>query len=126
MSKEKAKADSPAGEKPGDLAQRLEDPAFRAQIEEAIQNMPPEKAAQLVAMLEESLRRRKIELFGYLGAAVVLLLGMVGALWYYGSTESGEFVGWVFLLPLGLAGAIMWGVGRWAQRGRKARARPAT
>jgi hypothetical protein len=112
---------SVAGDKPGDLTQRLEDPAFRSQIEEAISNMPPEKAAELVAMLESSLRRRKIELFGYLGAALVLLLGMVGALYYYGSSDSRDFVGWVFLVPLGLAGAIMWGVGRWAQGARDER-----
>lgn len=117
-----AKAKSPAGDRPGDLAQRLEDPAFREQIEQAIQNMPPEKAAQLVAMLEVSLRRRKIELVGYLAAALVLLLGMLGALYYYGTSERGDFVGWVFLLPLGLAGGIMMLVGRWADRGRKARA----
>lgn len=112
-----AMAKSPAGDKPGDLAQRLEDPAFREQIEQAIQNMPPEKAAELVAMLEESLRRRKIELFGYLGAALMLLVGMIGALYYYGSRQTGEFVGWIFLLPLALAGGIMWAVGRWARRG---------
>jgi len=118
-----AQAKSPAGDKPGDLAQRLEDPAFRQQIEQAISNMPPEKAAQLVEMLEVSLRRRKIELVGYLAAAAVLLLGMIGALYYYGSSDRGDFVGWVFLLPLGLAGGIMMLVGRWADRGRKARAR---
>jgi peptidoglycan/LPS O-acetylase OafA/YrhL len=116
-----AKAKSVAGDKPGDLAQRLEDPAFREQIEQAIQNMPPEKAAELVAMLEVSLRRRKIELVGYLGAALVLLLGMIGALYYYGTSDHGDFVGWVFLLPLGAAGAIMMLVGRWADRGRKDR-----
>lgn len=115
----------PAKEKPGDLAQRLEDPAFRAQIEDAIKNMPPEKAAELVAMLEDSLRRRKIELFGYLGAALALVVGMVIALYIYGSSDANDFVGWVFLIPLALAGGIMWGIGRWAQRGRKARRRPA-
>ncbi len=114
-----------ADDKPGDLAKRLEDPAFRDQIEQAIKNMPPEKAAELVAMLEESLRRRKIELYGYLGAALALLVGMVVALYIYGSADANQFVGWVFLIPLGLAGAIMWGVGRWAQKARKASKRPA-
>lgn len=107
--------------KPGDLAERLNDPAFREQIEEAIQNMPPEKAAELVAMLEASLRRRKLELIGYLAAAVILLVGMVGALYYYGTSDHGAFVGWIFLIPLGLAGGVMWLVGRVAERGRKAR-----
>jgi peptidoglycan/LPS O-acetylase OafA/YrhL len=83
--------------------------------------MPPEKAAELVTMLETSLRQRKIELVGYLAAAAVLLLGMIGALYYYGTADRGDFVGWAFLLPLGAAGAIMMLVGRWADRGRKER-----
>jgi hypothetical protein len=76
-------------------------------------------------MLEASLRRRKIELIGYLGAALALIVGMVIALYIYGSSDANSFVGWVFLIPLALAGAIMWAVGRWAQRGRKARRRAA-
>ncbi|HVK73199.1 MAG TPA: hypothetical protein VM734_07745 [Kofleriaceae bacterium] len=102
--------------KPKDLSERLADPTFRAQIEDAIANMPPEKAAELVAMLEDSLRRRKIELVGYLAAAVLLLVGMVLALWFYGSASQGTFVAWVFLIPLALAGLVMTLVGRLARR----------
>ena len=106
------------GKKPLDITDRLADPAFRAQIEEGIKNMPPEKAAELVAMLEASLRRRKIELYGYLGAAVVLLIGMVVALYIYGATDHGNFMSWIFLIPMGLAGGVMWFVGRWSNRQR--------
>jgi hypothetical protein len=109
--------------KPPELTDRLADPAFRAQIEEGIKNMPPEKAAELVAMLEASLRRRRIELYGYIGAAVVLLVGMVVALYIYGATDHGNFMSWIFLIPMGLAGGVMWLVGRRANvERRKAKA----
>lgn len=101
--------------KPTDLAQRLADPAFRAQIEEAVASMPAERAAELVYMLEASLRRRKIELIGYLAAAVVLLLGMVIAIYLFGRSDGTWFVGWVFLVPLAAAGLVMMFVGRLAR-----------
>jgi len=107
-----------AKEKPADLAQRLNDPAFRAKIEEGLKNMPPEKAAELVAMLETSLRRRKIELYGYVAAAVVMLVGMVVALYIYGATDHGNFMSWIFLVPMALGGAVMWFVGRWSNSKR--------
>ena len=109
-----------------DLAERLADPAFRAQIEEAVASMPPEKAAELVAMLEQSLRRRKIELVGYLAAAVLMLVGMVLSLWFYGASDGDSFMAWIFLVPLALAGLVMWAVGRWSRKhAPPPRARPA-
>jgi hypothetical protein len=110
-----AKPGSNGKQKPADLAERLADPAFRAEIEEGLRSMPPEKAAELVAMLEAALRRRRIELYGYIGAAVVLLFGMVGALYFYGASDHGNFMAWIFLLPMGLAGLVMWLVGRWSR-----------
>ncbi len=107
-----------------ELAERLADPAFRSQIEEGIRNMPPEKAAELVQMLEASLRRRRIELYGYIGAAVALLLGMVVALYIYGASDHGNFMSWIFLVPMALAGLVMWLVGRWSSADRKASKRP--
>jgi hypothetical protein len=105
--------------KAADLAERLADPEFRAQIEEGLKKMPPEKAAELLAMLEASLRRRKIELIGYIGAAVILLVGMVVALYIYGASDGGNFMTWIFLIPMGLAGFVMWIVGRWSTADRK-------
>jgi peptidoglycan/LPS O-acetylase OafA/YrhL len=104
-----------------DLAKRLADPAFQAQIEQAIAALPPERAAELVHMLEQSMRRRKIELVGYLAAAVVLLVGMVVALYVFGTAHGNSFIAWVFLVPLTLAGLVMIVVGRVA---RRKRARP--
>lgn len=102
--------------KPVELAKQLEDPAFRERIETAVSNLPPDKAAELVALLEASMRRRKVELFGYIGAALVLLVGMVLALYAYGRADANQFRGWLLLLPLAGAGVIMIGVARWAKK----------
>jgi hypothetical protein len=117
---EAAAAIAPDKIKPQELATRLADPDFRARVEDAVASLPPEKAAELVALLEASIRRRKIELVGYLAAAVVLLLGMVIAIYAYGAAAEGRFVGWVFILPLALAGLVMIAVGRAARRAEEA------
>lgn len=109
-------ADAPPPIKPKELAEQLNDPAFRERIEQAIAALPPEKAAELVALLEASIRRRKVELIGYIAAAVVLLIGMVIAVYAYGKAAHGQFIGWVFLAPLAAAGVIMIAVARWAAK----------
>ena len=103
-----------------DLAARLSDPAFQTEIEQAIRELPPDRAAELVAMLEASVRRRRIELYGYLLAAVVVIVGMIGALLIMGSVEDGRFVGWIFLIPLALAGLVMTVIGKRAKAGAPA------
>ena len=74
---------------PRDRARAKIAQAFRERIEQGISALPPEKAAELVALLEASIRRRKIELFGYIASAVVLLLGMVIAVYVYGRAAHG-------------------------------------
>ena len=59
---------------------------------------------------------RKVELIGYIAAAVVLLIGMVIAMYTYGRAAHGQFIGWVFLAPLAAAGVIMIAVARWAAK----------
>ena len=103
-----------------DLAQRLKDPEFQRDIEQAVRDLPPERAAELVAMLEASMRRRKLELYGYLAAAVIVVVGMGAALMFMGSAKENSFVGWVFLIPLALAGLVMWLVGKKARAGQQA------
>ena len=56
--------------------------------------------------LETALRKRKIQITGYIVAMVVWLVGMVCALAYFGMRDG--FVGWVFLVPFGLVGVILW------------------
>ena len=103
-----------------DLAQRLKDPEFQRDIEQAVRDLPPERAAELVAMLEASMKRRKLELYGYLAAAAIVVIGMIGSLVFMGSVAEGKFTGWVFLIPMGLAGLVMWLVGKRARAGQRA------
>jgi hypothetical protein len=103
-----------------DLAERLKDPAFQKDIEQAVRELPPERAAELVAMLEASMQRRKLELYGYIAAAVLVLIGMIGAVIMMGTGQSGSIISWVMLLPLALAGLVMWRVGKKARAGAPA------
>lgn len=80
----------------------------------AIEQLSPEEAAFFVHRLEAALRKRKLQLTGYLVALVVWLVAMTGALIYAG-THTG-FVLWVFAVPFGLVGAILYTFGRWANR----------
>ena len=58
-------------------------------------------------------------LLGYFGALLSVLLGMVWALYVYGTRTPGEFVGWVFLIPPAMAGASMYIAGRLTKRIKK-------
>lgn len=80
----------------------------------AVEQLSPDEAAFFLKKLEAALRKRKIQLTGYLVAMLVWLLGMVAALAYYGMSSG--FVGWVFLAPFALVGAVLWGFGKWANR----------
>ncbi len=82
--------------------------------------LSPDEAAAVLTLIEKALKRRKIQLWGYLVAVVVLIAGMLGALYYYGSQDEGTFVGWVFLVPMGLVGLVLYGFGAWSERYRTA------
>lgn len=80
-------------------------------IEDQIKNLNPEEAAMFVRLLEHTLRKRRWMLGGYLLALLAVLGGLTWALWYSGSQGPGTFVGWVFVVPPGLAALIIWAVG---------------
>ncbi len=90
--------------------------AFKAdkhdELARAIERLTPEEAAFFIEKLEAAVKKRKIQLMGYLVAMLVWLLGMVAGLVYYGTHDG--FTGWVFLVPFGLVGAVLWGFGKWA------------
>ena len=90
------------------------DPKKQDALAQAIAKLSPEEAAFFLAKLEAAVTKRKIQLTGYLVAMVVWLAGMVGALVVYGTSEG--FVGWVFLVPFALVGAVLWAFGRWSER----------
>lgn len=80
----------------------------------AVEQLDPDEAAFFLWKLETALRKRKIQLSGYLVAMVAWLLGMMGALVYYGMSSG--FVGWVFLAPFAVVGLVLYIFGRWANR----------
>ena len=98
------------------LATAALDPKNEDDVARAIAQLTPEEAAHFVAILERSIRKRRIQLIGYLIALVVLLVGEVAALAYYGAAPEGAFVGWVFFLPFLAIGLIFFAFGRWANR----------
>lgn len=100
------------------LAQDALDPKNQDDVARAISQLTPEEAAHFVGVLEKAIKRRRIQLIGYLLSLVVLLVGMVLALAYYGASEEGSFVGWVFFLPFLAVGALFYVFGRWANRVR--------
>jgi hypothetical protein len=83
-------------------------------LAKAIEQLSPDEAAFFLWKLEVALRKRKIQLLGYLVAMVMWLVGMVGALAYYGMTSG--FVGWVFIAPFAVVGVVLYVFGWWANR----------
>src|SRR4051812_5785794 len=92
------------------------------ELARAVENLTSEEAQFFLIKLEAAVRKRKIQITGYLASMLVWLLGMVGALAYYG-THAG-FVGWVFIAPFALVGVILYAFGKWAERAGSAAAVP--
>jgi len=84
------------------------------ELARAIEKLNPEEAAFFLAKLEAAIRKRKIQITGYLVAMAVWVIGMMGALVWYGSSDG--FVAWVFLAPFALVGLVLYGFGRWSSR----------
>jgi hypothetical protein len=104
------------------VSKPVEDPlvaqAFNAKKHEdlarAIEKLSSEEAAFFLHKLEMALRKRKIQISGYLVAMVSWLVGMMFALAYTGMHDG--FVGWVFIAPFGLVGLVLYVFGKWANR----------
>jgi hypothetical protein len=96
------------------LVSQAFDAGKHADLARAVEQLSPEEAEFFVHRLEMALRKRKLQLTGYLVALVVWLVAMTGAVVYAGSHAG--FVLWVFAVPFGLVGAILYGFGRWANR----------
>ncbi len=105
------------------MARSVEDPlvtkAFdrkqsHDELEKAIAQLSPDEAAFFLHRLEMALRKRKIQLGGYLVAMVAWLAGMVLALIYFGMNDWSA--AWAFIVPFGIVGVILYGFGTWAER----------
>jgi hypothetical protein len=84
------------------------------ELAQAIEQLNPEEAQFFLEKLERAIKKRKIQIGGYLVAMVVWLIGMMFALVYFGMSDG--FVGWVFLAPFGLVGIVLYAFGRWSER----------
>lgn len=105
------------------MARSVEDPlvakAFdrtlsQDELARAIAQLSPDEAAFFLHKLEMGLRKRKIQLSGYLAAMVAWLVGMTLALIYFGMNDWSA--AWAFIVPFGAVGAILYGFGSWAER----------
>ena len=88
------------------------DPKKHEDLARAIENLNPDEAAFFLHKLEMAIRKRKIQITGYLVAMGVWLVGMMFALAYFGMHDG--FVGWVFLAPFGFVGLVLYVFGKWA------------
>jgi hypothetical protein len=88
------------------------------QLARAVEKLDPEEAAYFLWKLEMAIRKRKIQIIGYLVSMLVWVVGMMFALVYYGTHDG--FVGWAFLLPFVLVGVILFAFGKWSDRIGKA------
>ncbi len=105
----------------GNLAKDALDPkrgASREQIEEQLAELNPEQAAMFVRVLEITLKRRRIQLLGYICALLSVVVGMFVAIYLWGTRTPGTFIGWVFIIPPAAAGLCIWLFGRWSNRVR--------
>ncbi|HEY0193111.1 MAG TPA: hypothetical protein VGC42_18465 [Kofleriaceae bacterium] len=109
------------------MAASIEDPlvaqAFdtkkHVDLARAVENLSPAEAEFFLHKLEAAIRKRKIQITGYLAAMAVWVVLTTLAIAYYGMSEG--FVGWVFLVPFGAVGLVLYLFGAWAERvGKKA------
>lgn len=100
------------GEDP--LVSKAFDKDKHEELAAAIQQLDPAEAAFFLKKLEAALKKRKMQIVGYLVAMFVWVVGMVFGLAYFGT--HGGFTGWVFLAPFAAVGVVLYGFGRWANR----------
>jgi hypothetical protein len=104
------------GKTPGEdpMVAKAFDANSHEELARAVENLTSEEAQFFLVKLEAAIRKRKIQISGYLAAMLIWVLGMMGALAYYGTHDG--FVGWVFIAPFALVGVILYAFGKWAER----------
>lgn len=96
------------------LVAKAFDAAKHDELARAIEKLTPDEAAFFLAKLEAAVRKRKIQLTGYLAAMLVWLVTTIGALVFYGTYDG--FTAWVFLIPFALVGVILFAFGAWGDK----------
>jgi len=90
--------------------------ASEQSLRESLEALTPEQADMFLRALELTMRKRRMMLFGYLGAALAMVVGTVWSLYMYGTHEPGTFIGWVFLIPFAIAGSSLYIFGKISRR----------
>jgi hypothetical protein len=90
------------------------DPKKHEDLARAIEKLSSDDAAYFLHKLECAIRKRKLQITGYLVAMGAWLVSMMLALVYFGTHEGNVL--WVFVVPFALVGAILYGFGRWSER----------
>lgn len=108
--------EKPLDPRPDVLAEAALDPKKEADVAKAISQLTPQEALHFLELLEKQVKRRRIQLFGYLTALFVMLIGTFFALYVVGSAAQGTFVAWVFLVPLLLVAIVLLVFGKLANR----------
>jgi hypothetical protein len=83
------------------------------ELARAIEQLSPDEAQFFLHKLESALRKRRLQIFGYLAAMFVWAVGMVIAFGAYALFEGG-FGYALFFAPFLAVGAVLYGFGRWA------------
>jgi hypothetical protein len=80
-----------------------------------LEQLSPEEMDMFLGLIQKALKKRRIQLAGYLLSLVCMIGGLLFALYVYGNREPGEFVGWAALVPFGLVAAVLLIFGRWSR-----------
>ena|SRR2546430_4133430 len=104
------------------MVEKAFDADKHTELAQAVEQLSPEEAAFFLEKLERAIRKRKIQVTGYLVAMLVWALGMFFALAYFGIASG--FVGWVFLVPFAFVGVILYAFGKWANNVGSPRDKP--
>jgi len=86
-----------------------------ADLASMVAQLSPDEAQFFLGKLERALRRRRIQLFGYLVAMLLWASSMLVALAAYG-LMTGVLPYMLFLVPFLLVGLVLFGFGKWADR----------
>jgi hypothetical protein len=98
------------------LAEAAGDPERQARLAAAIEKLTPDEAQKVLAILEREMKKRSIQLYGYIASGIALIIGMVGVLVYWGSVPDGTPVAWTIPIPFLFVAIILLVFGRWSNR----------
>lgn len=85
-------------------------------LEEAIAKLTPEQTEMFMKVLTQTMKKRRIMVFGNLLALGFLLAGIIWAFFVYANRDPASFSAWVFLVPFASAGVCLWLFGRLASQ----------